>query len=172
MWSINWDKITWDISSFRFQDWKEEDSHSRSAGSSTESQECWHQPGLLLPPAVHQGKPEAGSHRVPQERSSRPAVWRQGDFPTSQREEKVLVWILTRTFMKNLLFFFHLYQLWQDNVSHWSVLWIISSHPQSDFVLLPHLIFFNLSNLMVFCFLSQCNLQSFNTDWQQFVTHN
>lgn len=67
-------------SSICFQDWKEEDSYSRSAGSSAESQEHWHQPELLLPTPVHEGKPEAGPHRLPQKRSSQPAVWHQEDL--------------------------------------------------------------------------------------------
>ncbi len=92
-WRISWDKIPagWRTTLKHFffvslcvQDWKEEDGHSRSAGSSAESQEHWHQPELLLPSAVHQRKLEAGSHRVPQERSSQPAVWHQEDFYTSQ----------------------------------------------------------------------------------------
>ena len=56
------------------QDRKEEDNHSRSAGGSTEQQDHRHQLELLLPAAVHQRKPEARPHRLPQERRSQPAV--------------------------------------------------------------------------------------------------
>ncbi|XP_071331405.1 DNA fragmentation factor subunit beta isoform X2 [Trachinotus anak] len=62
------------IAQLKPHDREEEDGDSRSAGSSTKSQDGRRQPELLLLSAVHQGEPEAGSHRVPQERSSQPAV--------------------------------------------------------------------------------------------------
>lgn len=61
------------------QDWEEKDGHPRSARGATQSQMCRRQPGLLLPPALHQGEPQAGAHRVPRQRSSQPAVWHQED---------------------------------------------------------------------------------------------
>lgn len=83
------------------QDWKEENDHTGSAGRSAESHERRHQLGLLLPDAVHQSKPETGSHRVPQEGSPQPDVRhredlhdcrrrRHGATTTTQSEKKAL----------------------------------------------------------------------------------
>lgn len=65
------------VSSSAAQDREGEDDHPSSDRGFTESQVLQRQPGVLLPPALHQRQPETGAHRVPQQRSSQPAVRHQ-----------------------------------------------------------------------------------------------